>query len=184
MADAKITELTDLGSSVATTDLIPVVDSTDTTTKKVTLANIMLLAHPVGSIYESVDSTSPATLFGGTWAALGAGQVLVGIDAADADFDTVEETGGAKTVVGDAHVHSLSDSGQAKIAISGVYTFMKRVDSSAWTITHAVTSSASGGVSGSQSVGAGLTGATDSTIPNATSVVQPYTVVYRWKRTA
>lgn len=28
---------------------------------------ILLLAHPVGSYYWSSDSTSPATLFGGTW---------------------------------------------------------------------------------------------------------------------
>jgi microcystin-dependent protein len=33
----------------------------------------------------------------GTWAAFGAGRVLVGLDAGDVDFDTVEETGGAKT---------------------------------------------------------------------------------------
>ena len=30
-------------------------------------AEAMLAAHPVGSFYESTDSTSPATLFGGTW---------------------------------------------------------------------------------------------------------------------
>lgn len=54
--------------------------------------------YPVGHVYISVVSTSPATLFGmGTWVALGAGRVLVGIDAGDADFDTVEETGGGKT---------------------------------------------------------------------------------------
>ena len=28
---------------------------------------MMLLAHPIGSIYESTDATSPADLFGGTW---------------------------------------------------------------------------------------------------------------------
>lgn len=55
--------------------------------------------YPVGSVYVSVVPTSPATLFGmGTWMAFGAGRVLVGVDAADPDFDTVEETRGAKTV--------------------------------------------------------------------------------------
>lgn len=29
--------------------------------------SMMLIAHPVGSIYESTDSTDPGTLFGGTW---------------------------------------------------------------------------------------------------------------------
>lgn len=31
------------------------------------VADALLAAHPVGSFYESTDSTSPATLFGGTW---------------------------------------------------------------------------------------------------------------------
>jgi hypothetical protein len=54
---------------------------------------------PVGYVYISVDATNPATALGyGTWAAFGAGRVLVGLDAGDTDFDTVEETGGSKTV--------------------------------------------------------------------------------------
>jgi hypothetical protein len=32
--------------------------------------------YPVGSIYISTSSTSPATLFGGTWTAIGGGRVL------------------------------------------------------------------------------------------------------------
>ncbi len=55
--------------------------------------------YPVGSIYISVVSTNPNTLFGiGTWVAFGTGRVLVGIDPGDADFDSVEETSGAKTI--------------------------------------------------------------------------------------
>jgi hypothetical protein len=58
---------------------------------------------PVGSIFLSVVPTNPATLLGfGTWIAFAAGRVLAGIDAGDADFDSVEETGGAKT-----HSHSI-----------------------------------------------------------------------------
>ena len=61
-------------------------------------------AFPVGSVFISVVATNPATLLGyGTWAAFGAGRVLVGIDSGDADFDTVEETGGAKTKAISAH---------------------------------------------------------------------------------
>jgi hypothetical protein len=52
---------------------------------------------PVGSIYMSVESTSPAVLFGGTWTAWGAGRVPVGIDTGDTDFNSVEKTGGSKT---------------------------------------------------------------------------------------
>lgn len=40
------------------------------------LNNNDLNAHPVGNIYLSVNSTSPALLFGGTWEELPAGKVL------------------------------------------------------------------------------------------------------------
>ena len=53
--------------------------------------------YPVGSIYTSINSTNPSTLFGGTWVAFGTGKTLVGVDTSDTSFDTVEETGGAKT---------------------------------------------------------------------------------------
>jgi hypothetical protein len=61
--------------------------------------------YPVGALYISTLSTNPGTLIGrGTWAAFGAGRVLVGIDAGgDTDFDTAEETGGAKTKAISAH---------------------------------------------------------------------------------
>ena len=74
------------------------------------------VAFPVGSIYLAVVSTDPATLLGyGTWSAIGAGRVLVGLDSGDTDFDVVEETGGAKTVASAgsnaaeaAHTHSVT----------------------------------------------------------------------------
>jgi hypothetical protein len=56
-------------------------------------------AYPIGSLYLSTNSTNPATTLGfGTWAAFGAGRVPVGFNGADADFNTDEGTGGAKTV--------------------------------------------------------------------------------------
>jgi hypothetical protein len=61
-------------------------------------------AFPVGSVFIAVVSTDPATLLGyGTWSAFGAGRVLVGLDSGDTDFDTAEETGGAKTKAISAH---------------------------------------------------------------------------------
>lgn len=53
--------------------------------------------YPIGSIYMSVNSANPSTYLGGTWIAWGSGRVPVGVDPNDTSFDTVEETGGAKT---------------------------------------------------------------------------------------
>lgn len=71
-------------------------------------------AFPVGSVFISVVSTNPATLLGyGTWSAFGAGRVLVGLDSGDADFDSVEETGGAKTVTSTGSVSAPTFTGSA-----------------------------------------------------------------------
>lgn len=45
-----------------------------------TLAEIMLALYPVGAVYISENSTSPASLFGGTWESIG-GRFLLGADA-------------------------------------------------------------------------------------------------------
>lgn len=42
------------------------------------MADIVDKIYPVGSIYTSTSSTNPSTLFGGAWAAFGAGRVLMG----------------------------------------------------------------------------------------------------------
>lgn len=52
--------------------------------------------YPVNSIYISLDSTSPASLYGGTWERFGKGKTLVGVDEADTDFKTAGLTGGEK----------------------------------------------------------------------------------------
>ncbi|MDD4410878.1 MAG: hypothetical protein PHE32_04195 [Candidatus Shapirobacteria bacterium] len=57
----------------------------------------LLDVYPVGAIYMSVVNTNPSSLFGGTWVAWGSGRVPVGVDTGQTEFDTVEETGGAKT---------------------------------------------------------------------------------------
>lgn len=62
----------------------------------VTGSFVLNLVYPVGSIYMSVASTSPEALFGGTWVPFATGSVLVGVDAAQEEFKTVEKTGGKK----------------------------------------------------------------------------------------
>jgi hypothetical protein len=53
-------------------------------------------AHPVGSYYFSDDSTSPATLFGGTWEALPAGYTLIAQGSGTDDFGSYTYTAGQK----------------------------------------------------------------------------------------
>ena len=63
---------------------------------------------PVGTIYtQAAVATNPATLLGfGTWAAFGAGRVMVGLDSGNALFDTVEETGGSADSIVVSHTHT------------------------------------------------------------------------------
>ena len=49
----------------------------------------------VDSNYNTAAKVGAA--LGGTWEVFGKGKTLVGVDTSDTDFDTVEETGGAKT---------------------------------------------------------------------------------------
>ena len=45
---------------------------------KTTQAAVLLAAYPIGSIYTSVNSTNPSSLFGGNWEAFGEGRMLLG----------------------------------------------------------------------------------------------------------
>ena len=137
-------------------------------------AAINNLVYPVGSIYTTILSTAPATLLGmGTWAAFGAGKVPVGIDASDTDFDTAEETGGTKT-------HTLTTSELP----SHTHTFsFTQSPSTAGANAQQQPISADGGSNTSFNViGTKTTDATGS--GSAHTNVQPYIVVYMWKRTA
>ena len=154
---------------------------------------IMNIVYPVGSVFIGVVSTNPDTLlFGGTslttWAAFGEGKVLVGIDSSDTDFDTVEETGGAKThTLSDSevpvrdHKHFVSKSGEVSFSVGEV------------TSTTTVAAYADNGsesynfrkTSPEADADVGLTSnPTTSPSASAHNNVQPYIVVYMWKRTA
>lgn len=143
-------------------------------------------AFPVGSVFIAVVSTDPATLLGyGTWSAFAAGRVLVGRDAGQTEFDTVEETGGAKThtlteAEIPAHTHTVSDPGHAHVeqnnsATTGGLAGWGARDTSTNTAvaTGYSTQSAQTGVTVEETGGGG-----------AHNNLQPYIVVYMWKRTA
>ena len=137
-------------------------------------------AYPIGSIYMNAGvATNPATLLGfGTWAAFGAGRVIVGFNAGDTLFDTLEETGGSKDAVLVSHTHTaaVADPGHAHqytraTTTSGLEAGPHPVHPSSTTSTT-------------------TTAVTNITVANSTEGVsatnaniQPYITVHMWKRT-
>lgn len=178
--------------TITSPDELPFSDVSDSNNnKKTTFGNMVIevakILYPIGSIYTSIVSTNPATLFGfGTWSQIAGGKVLVGQTGSDADFDTAEETGGNKTI-DISHTHSTPALQHAGTAVGN------------HTISHTTinTSVSSGGGTALSSVGnhtnvshsvtqpndhsAGTSGSGGSATQN---IMNPYYVVYLWKRTA
>ena len=130
-------------------------------------------AYPIGAIFTTTavyaDSAAVVAAIGGTtWVAFGAGKVLVGLDSGDTDFDTVNETGGSKTdshtlTIGEipAHTHSYDRQNTTTDALS-IHDIVRTTG-------------------GNSSATSGSTGGGN---PHSHPLVQPYIVVYFWKRTA
>lgn len=158
-----------------------------------TYAKAKLDAHPVGSIYESTDSTSPATLFGGTWEEMEAGLVLVSQGTAKSGtVFTAGATGGEekhRLTIGElpSHGHEISSAnltGQFQICSwcgggnrSGIVSAqdigqVRGPDGDGKQSMLLLT------INASHNHTAGNTGG-----GSAHNVMQPYQTVYRWKRT-
>ena len=133
-----------------------------------TAASVANAVYPVGSIFTTVTAYANSAavvnaIGGGTWVAFGAGRVLVGLDASQTEFDTVSEEGGSKTQALSianlpAHTHS--------------FTYTNRGD--AWGEGYAMSAATGGYTRTTSSQGSGT----------AHNNLQPYIVVYMWKRTA
>ena len=212
----RITELTS-ATVLAETDLLPVVDTSDTTqatsgtTKKsalsliadyiadyikarvetitnktlstgctidenVTLTEVFKKVYPIGTIYETTSTDLDTTTkmdayFGGTWEAYGSGRVLVA-KSADTEFDTIGKTGGANThtlAVTEipSHTHKIS------VGSSSDWNDFLAGSNSAFGINQSYKDTDTT-YSVNESVGGG----------QAHNNLQPYIVVYRYRRTA
>lgn len=198
MANAKITELPSLADLVST-DVMLVVDDPAgiPKTKQSVVSSLLALAWPVGSVFVSVVDTNPATLLGfGTWATIGTGQALVGLDAGQTEFDALEKTGGSKThtlSVNEMPAHTHVQDAHNHTQDPHTHSFLPR------TATTGASTSIAGTVDTSSTIG----GSNQPHIQNATAVnqaatavnqnagggaahnnLQPFLVVRFWKRTA
>ena len=131
----------------------------------------------MGGIYISIASTDPSSIWAGTtWEQFAKGRTLVGLNSGDSNFNTIGQTGGEKTHTlttgelpahghGMAHTHSYTgpNTGSWKVGTGKAHTWCTSAGGKT-----------SGGASKTTTDNAGSGGAHNN--------LQPYIVVYMWKR--
>ncbi len=184
---ASHTELNKLdGVTATTTELNLLAGATQ-------LGVIMTAIYPVGHVYTSVVSTNPRTLLAGmsgtTWVAFGSGKTLVGLDSGDADFNSIEETGGSKTdntTSGSTTLHTGQIPSHVHQSLHGGSGSGRPSGFSA--VSNSLSPNNFGGGTDDDDWGSSTTkpegGGAGHTHTNSHSILQPYIVVYFWKRTA
>lgn len=152
--------------------------------------------YPVNSIYISTNSTSPASLYGGSWERYGKGRTLVSVNESDTDF-TAGTTGGSKThnhkygiAVGSFYGHTLIAPNDTHPAIwSGLVSYDKdsgeAIDSfHEWTKLEDKAVIGSGSMLGQTGQPYNARRYRYETDTKRESSLSPYVAVYVWRRTA
>lgn len=167
---AIITALTEKGVTVPSTAKL---DDMAGYIRSIEGVNI-LSAYPVGSIYMSISSTSPATLFGGTWERIKDKFLL-----SAGDTYTAGATGGEATHTLTAsempkHVHKFYGDGE-KFTIQGDTSIAK--SGTTYANSPGINLGATWSSEGQITLGTAGEDAAHNNMP-------PYLTVYMWKRTA
>ena len=127
--------------------------------------------YPVGSIYMSVNSTSPETLFGGEWVSWGQGKFPIGVDPSDetGHWDASDRTGGSLT---HHHFNGVYSINNTQLTVSNKNAAGAKSIEQAYTVDGATGFTSFGGTA------AGYGYATEDA-----EVQPPFYTVYMWKRT-
>lgn len=139
-----------------------------------------LIAWPVNAVYISFSSANPSTLFGGTWTAIGTGQMLIGVDPSDTAMDAAGDTGGAKTTTLTTanlppHTHTITHDHNARFS-----------DAAGASITHVPKGTqtesavANNPIQNTNTPDSGNGPGSSTPFTN----LPPYVAVYMWRRTA
>lgn len=134
--------------------------------------------YPVGSIYISVENTSPASIFGGSWTALTEGYVLQTTTTANTGGDTI--AAGLPNITGDifGRPHAYASSGYGGALVGGNGAFSLSIHGG--TATHAgAAESENDSIEDKVSFDASQS---NSIYGNSTTVQPPAIKVYMWKR--
>lgn len=116
------------------------------------------LIYPIGSIYMTTSTVSPAVLFGGTWERI-KGRCIVGVDENDTDFNIVSKTGGSKYL--QKHSHTYTRPSYAGQNLWGLPSYQYTADTFQ-----------------------DKTGQTSEVGTGNSGNLQPYYTAYIWRRTA
>ena len=138
-------------------------------------AEAILAAHPVGSYYWSDDSTSPATLFGGTWQALPAGYTLIAQGSGTDSFGNFTYTAG-QTYGERMHTLTVGELAEHRHFIAYSNPVSNGND---FPLNSSITTSRT---NGTDKYFRGMTDYTGNS--NAHNNIQPVKAAYCWKRTA
>lgn len=147
--------------------------------------------YPVNSIYISTNSTSPASLYGGSWERYGTGRVLVSASNSDTDF-TAGKTGGKKNIVWDTKQNGTLDSdsktklgfyNRTMLAIRNDATIVANLhseDAHPWNSNSGIFKATSMQWTQVSNIKDSIEGFMNMNIPG----MNPYIAVYMWRRTA
>lgn len=155
------------------------------------IAAVGSLLMPVGFTFETTNSANPSTYYGfGTWELYGAGKVVAGYLAGDSAFGTAGSTGGSKDAVLVSHTHTATSI--ATITDPGHYHTLSNslrppggYAAGGDTIQMQGSTPQSGNTS-TQTTGITATVSTEVSVDGVSATnanLQPYVVMYRWRRT-